>query len=79
MSTQDTLNIFLIIASFIIVSCFVYISYYFVRALKSFSALADSLEETTQSIKNKIQMKVLAAIPALLVALIGRVITKRRG
>lgn len=79
MSTQDTLNIFLILALFLIVSCFVYITYYFVRALKSFSALADNLDETAQSIKNKLQMKALAAIPALVVALIGRVIKKRRG
>ncbi len=79
MGTQDTLNIFLIIGLFIIVSCFVYTSYYFVKALKSVSTLADNLDEITQSIKNKIQMKALAAIPALLVALIGRVIKKRRG
>ncbi len=79
MNTQDTLNIFLIIGLFIIVSCSVYITYYFVRALKSFSALADNLEETAQSIKNKLQMKALAAIPALLVALVGRVIKRKRG
>lgn len=78
-STQDTLNIFLIIGLFIIVSCFVYITYYFVQALKSFSSLADSLDETTQSVKEKLQMKALAAIPALLVALVGRVIKKKRG
>lgn len=79
MSTQDTLNIFLIIGLFIIVSCFVYITYYFVQALKSFSSLADSLDETTQSVKEKLRMKALAAIPALLVALVGRVIKKKRG
>lgn len=79
MSTQDTLNIFLIFGLFVTVACFVYLTYYFVQALKSFSSLVDNLDETTQGIKEKLQMKALAAIPALIVALAAKVIKKRRG
>ncbi len=79
MNSQDLLNILLALGIFIITSCFIFITYFLVQALKSVIRLADNLENTTQGIKEKIQMKALAAIPALLVSLIGRVITKRRG
>lgn len=39
--------------------------------------LSDNLEETAQGIKEKVQMKALVAIPAILVSLIGRFIKKR--
>lgn len=77
MNTQDLLSIFLIIAIFIITICIVFATFYFVQALKSIQNLAEDLENTTQSIKNKIQLKALAAIPALLIAIIGKVLKKR--
>ena len=79
MNTQDTLNIFLILALFIITACIVYVTLYFARALKSVTQLTDDLDEITQGIKDKVRLKVLAAIPALLVALVGKVIKKKRG
>jgi len=78
-STQDTLNIFLLIALLIITGCIVYTTYYFVQALKSIANLTDNLEDATESIKNRLQMKALKAIPGLLVSLIAQVIKKRRG
>ncbi len=77
MNTQDTLNIFLIIALFVITSCIVYATYYFVQTLKSFESLTANLDETAQNIKGKLKMKFLVAIPALLVALAAKVIKKR--
>lgn len=79
MSTQDTLNIFLILAVLVITVCVVYISFYLVQALKSITNLSDDLGEIALNIKNKVAIKALAAIPALLVALVGKVIKKRRG
>lgn len=79
MNTQDFLNIFLIAGLIIITVCIVYTSYYFVQALKSITVLTEDLEETTRDIKDKLQMKVLTAIPALLVALAARIIKKKRG
>lgn len=78
-NTQDTLNIFLIIALFVITSCAVFATVYFVQALKSITQLSDDLDETAQNLKNKLQLKALAAIPALLVALASKVIKRKRG
>lgn len=78
MSTQDVLNIFLILALFIITSCVVYVSYYFVQVLKSMMNITENVDQATESIKNTLQMKALAAIPALLVALVGKVMKKGR-
>lgn len=77
-TAQDFLNIILGIGFLVITACIVYVSYYFVQALKSITNLSDSLENTTQDIKSKLQMKVLTAIPALIVALIGRILKKGR-
>ena len=79
MNTQDTLNIFLILGIMVISTCAVYISYYFVQALKSVTNLSDDLDEIALNIKNKLGLKVLAAVPALLVSLVGKIIRKKRG
>lgn len=61
------------------VACVVYVSFYLVQALKSITNLSDDLGEIALNIKNKVALKVLAAIPALLVSLVGKVIKKKRG
>lgn len=68
----------LIIGFLIITACTVYMTYYLVQALKSITNLSNSWEDVTENIKEKIQMKALAAIPALLVALVTRILRKRR-
>lgn len=78
-TAQDFLSLILAVGFLVITVCIVYVSYYFVRALKSISNLSDSLEDTAQGIKEKIRLKALAAIPALLVAIVGRIIKNRRG
>ena len=78
MNSQDVLNVFLILGLFVVTSCVVYVSYYFVSALKSITILVEKLDEVTQSIKDKVAMRALAAIPALLVSLVSKVIKKRR-
>lgn len=40
--------------------------------------VTENLDQATQSIKNNLQMKALAAIPALLIALVGKVMKKGR-
>ena len=78
MNIQETLTA-LLVAGFLIISvCFIFITYYLVKALKSVINLTDSLGETTQNIKDKIQMKVFTIIPALVVALIGRILKRGR-
>ncbi len=79
MNTQDILNVVLILALVAVTTCIVFVTIFFIRTLKAISLLADNLEDVTQNIKNKVQMKFLAAIPALLVALAGRVIKRKRG
>ncbi len=76
-NSQDILNFALIIGISIITSCVVFITIFLVQALKSMIRLSDNLEETAQGIKEKVQMKALVAIPAILVSLIGRFIKKR--
>lgn len=79
MNSQDLLNIFLIAGLIVIVTCFVFLTYYFVQALKSITQLSDDLGESAQSLKNKLQLKALAAIPAVLVALVGKLLKRGRG
>lgn len=79
MESQDILNVFLILGFLIITACFVFATFYFIQALKSVTNLADDLDDLTQNIKSKIQLKALSAIPALLIALVSKVIKKRRG
>jgi len=76
-NTQDILNFTLTLGIFIITSCVVIITIFLVQVLKAIIRLSDNLEETAQGIKEKVQMKALAALPAILVSLIGRFIKKR--
>ena len=79
MAVQDILNLSLIIFLLVITTCVALLTFYFIQALKAISSLADNLEDTTQSIKDKLRMKALTAIPALLIALASRVIKRKRG
>ena len=79
MNTQDLLNLSLALSFIVITTCIVFITIFFVQALKSISTMASDVSDTTQSIKEKVQMKALAAIPALLVAIAGKIIRRKRG
>lgn len=78
MSTQDLLNLSLFIGIIVITICIVFVTFFFVQALKSINSLASDISDTAQSIKEKLQFKALAAIPALLVALAAKVIRRKR-
>lgn len=78
MNTQDVLNVLLIIVVSIVLISVVAVTYFLIKALKAVTKLANSLENTTQSIKEKMTFRVLAALPAILVGLIGRIIGRRR-
>lgn len=78
MNSQDIVNILLILLLVIITACTAYTAYYFVQALKSITDLADNLNDTTQNIKEKIQLKALAVVPALLVALVSKIMRKKK-
>lgn len=78
MNTQDILNTILIIGLIVTVTCIAFVSYFLVKALKSITDLTDSLQATTQSIKDKIQMKLLTAIPALIMGLISKILKRGR-
>lgn len=72
------MNTLLIVGFLVITVCIAFVAYYLVKTLKSIINLTESLAETSDNIKEKLQMKFLAAIPALLVALVGRFIKRRR-
>jgi len=78
METKDLLNIFLTIGIIAITICIVFVSFFFIQALKSITQLMDNLDETTDSIKEKIKLKALAAVPGILLALASKIIKKRR-
>lgn len=77
MTTQELLNIILAIGFLVVVGCILYVTYYLVRALKSVINLTDSLEETTENIKNRLGMKVLTLVPGIILALVSRIFKKR--
>ena len=72
MDSMETIQSFLIILLaievFVIAVCFIVITYFLVKTLKSVSAFTNSLG----------RVKPLLTIPALIVALLGKII-KRRG
>lgn len=76
-ATQDLLNILVGIGFLTIAVCAVFVTYFLVRALKSVTTLTDSLENTTQEIKNKLQIRALLAVPALMIGLINKILKKR--
>lgn len=65
---QDLMNTLLILGFLVITACIVYVSYYLVQTLKSITNLVNSLGK----------VKVLAAIPALLIALASKIIKRGR-
>lgn len=79
MDTKDILNIIFIFGVIIVTACALYITYYLVQTLKSLTQLTNDLDETAENIKSKLQMKILATIPAILVSLVGRILKKKRG
>lgn len=78
MITQETLNTLLIIGLLIITVCIVFVTYYLVKALKSIINLTESLEETSNNINEKLRLRFLTAIPAILVALASKLIKRGR-
>lgn len=78
MNSTDLLNLFLVLAVLTITGCMVFLTFFFIQALKSIQNLSDHLIDVTEGLKNKAGIKMLSAIPSVLIALIGRII-KRRG
>lgn len=69
MSLQGFLTILLAVELFVITVCIVVVSFYLVKALKSIIRFSDSLRG----------MKPFLAIPALIIALLSKLIKKGRG
>lgn len=78
MSTQEILNTLLVVGFLIITVCVALATYFFIKTLRSIINLTESLAETTENIKSKLQMRLLTAIPALLVAIVGRILKRGR-
>ena len=78
-NTQDLLNLSLALGIIVITICVVFITFFFVQALKSVSNMTENISDITQNIKEKMQMKALAAIPAILVSLASKIIRRKRG
>lgn len=72
MSAGEIVSIILAVGFLVIAFSIVLVSVYFIKALKSLTSLADSLQNTTEDIRAKIQNKFIAAVPTLLLALLGR-------
>lgn len=75
---QDILNTLIVIGFLIITICIIFITYFLVRALKAITNLANSLENASLDIKDRLQNRAFSLIPALLVALIGKILKKGR-
>lgn len=79
MNTQDILNIFLIVGLVVFISCIIFTTYFLIQTLQAITKLAEDLKETTEGFKGKVGFKMLAAIPSILLALVGKVIKTKRG
>lgn len=72
------MSIILAVGFLVIVACIALVTFYLIKALKSITNLAESVSDTTQNIKDKLQMRAWAIIPALLVAIVRRIIKRGR-
>ena len=79
MDTKDILNVTLTLVALIFAGCFVYITIYFVKTLQAINQTAHNISETTESIKENMQLKALTTLPSLVMNLIGRIIKRKRG
>jgi hypothetical protein len=77
MNIQDILSIFLILGIITVTVCFVALTFFFIQALKAVQNLADHLIDTTAGLKDKIGLKALAAVPPILVTILGRFLKRR--
>lgn len=68
--TQETLNIFLIIFFAVMTGCLLVTTYFLVKALKVFINIANHLNETAESLRSKLQLKALTAVPAILLGIL---------
>lgn len=78
MSVPEVINFLLIIGLLIISACIVVITFFLIKALKAITNLAESLQNTSQSIREKIQMRFVAALPAILVGILGKILRRGR-
>lgn len=78
MNSKDILDLFLILGVITFTGCVVFLTFFLIQALKAIKALAEELKETTEGLKDKAGLKVITAIPAILLALLGRVIKRGR-
>lgn len=77
-NSSDTLNLFLIIGVITITGCMVFLTYFFIQALRSIQNLSEHLIDATQGLKDRVGLKAIAAIPAVLVALVGKLLKRGR-
>lgn len=78
MSTQEILNIFLIIGIVVVTICAVILTYYFVIALKAVQSMAEHVSSTTESFKSGLGVKMLTVVPSIFVALLSKFIKRGR-
>lgn len=69
---QEILNVVLVIFLAVIAGCIVAATIFFIQALRSIIKVADNINETTQGLRNRLQLKALMTIPALILALIQK-------
>lgn len=78
MSTQDILNTVLAAGFLFITLCILVIAYFLIKALKAVTDLANSLTNTAEGLRDNIKIRVLTAVPALIVSLISKFIKRGR-
>lgn len=75
---SDALNFLLILGFLIITVCIVLVTFFLVKALKSIARLADALGNASENFRNSLQIKALSSIPAIILALISKLLRRRR-
>lgn len=78
MNAGEIVSIFLAAGFLIIALCALLITVFLIKALKSVTKLADSLQNTSEDLRSRVQGRLFAAIPAILMAIIGRILKRGR-
>lgn len=78
MSTQDILNIILIIGIISFTVCVATVTYFFIVTLKAVKNLAEQVSSTTEGLRSGLGVKMLTVFPSIFIALLSKFIKRGR-
>jgi hypothetical protein len=78
MNPTDIMHYSFSLMAIVITFCFIFTTYYIVKTLKSVARMTSNIEDTTDSIRQTLHLKILSSVPTILSSFIGAFIKGNR-